>query len=93
MKIQEVRPQPNWILFVVAEDGRVGTFDVSPYLKYEAFEPLRDPGEFVKVSTGGYFVEWQCGADLSADTIEAHWRVMEPEGSERHPSYGSARSR
>lgn len=21
---------------------------------------------------GGYFVEWDCGADLSADTIEAH---------------------
>ncbi len=93
MKIKEVRPQPNWVLFVVADDGRVGAFDVSPYLKYEAFEPLRDPGEFAKVSAGGYFVEWQCGADLSADTIEAHWHVMEPEGSELHPSHGSARLR
>jgi len=25
----------------------------------------------MKISNGGYFVEWQCGADLSADTIEA----------------------
>jgi hypothetical protein len=93
MKIKEVRPQSNWVLFVVADDGRVGTFDVSPYLKYEAFEPLRNPDEFAKVSGGGYFVEWQCGADLSADTIEAHWHVMEPGGSERHSSYGPARSR
>ncbi|WP_280938426.1 hypothetical protein [Thioflexithrix psekupsensis] len=24
----------------------------------------------------GYFVEWECGADLSADTIEAHWQLL-----------------
>lgn len=24
----------------------------------------------------GYFVEWDCGADLSADTIEARWQVV-----------------
>jgi hypothetical protein len=76
MRIREVRPQPNWVLSIVADDGRVGTFDVSPYLEYEAFEPLRDPAEFMKVSNGGYFIEWDCGADLSADTIEAHWRAV-----------------
>ena len=32
---------------------------------------LRDIAEFMKVRSDGYFVEWQCGADLSADTIEA----------------------
>jgi hypothetical protein len=77
MRIKEVCPQPNWILSIVADDGRIGTFDVGPYLEYEAFEPLRDPGEFMKVSNGGYFVEWDCGADLSADTIEAHWCVIQ----------------
>ncbi|MBM4029472.1 MAG: DUF2442 domain-containing protein [Planctomycetes bacterium] len=75
MRIKEVRPQPNWVLSIVAEDGRVGSFDVSPYLAYEAFEALRDLTEFTKVSHGGYFVAWDCGVDLSADTIEAHWRV------------------
>lgn len=76
MRIREVHPQSNWILSVVADDGRVGTFDVGPYLEYEAFQDLRDPAEFMKVSSGGYFVEWECGADLSADTIEANWRVI-----------------
>jgi hypothetical protein len=79
MRIRELRPQPNWVLSIVADDGRVGTFDVSPYLEHEAFEDLRDPNEFTKVSNGGYFVEWDCGADLSADTIEAHWRVIRAE--------------
>ncbi|MEW6481633.1 MAG: DUF2442 domain-containing protein [bacterium] len=76
MRIAEIFPQPNWVLSIVADDGRTGNFDVSPYLEYEAFEPLRDYSEFLKVFNGGYFVEWDCGADLSADTIEARWQVV-----------------
>ena len=77
MRIKGLSPQPNWILSIIADDGRVGTFDVSPYLDYEAFTDLRNPDEFMKVSNGRYFIEWDCGADLSADTIEAQWRVVE----------------
>ena len=76
MRIAEIYPRPNWVLSVVADDGRVGDFDVGEYLEYEAFESLRDPNEFGKVSNGGYFIEWACGADLSADTIEARWKVV-----------------
>jgi hypothetical protein len=76
MRIAEVRPQPDWVLSITAEDGRVGLFDVTPYLEYEAFEELRDHTEFVKVNNGGYFIAWECGADLSADTIEARWQVV-----------------
>lgn len=76
MRIVELQAQPNWVLSIVADDGRVGRFDVSPYLQYEAFEALRDQAEFTKVVNGGYFVEWDCGADLSADTIEARWQVV-----------------
>ncbi len=75
MRIAEVHPQPNQILTIVADDGRVGRFDVSPYLQFEAFEDLRRPDEFNKVFNGRYFVERACGADLSADTIEARWQV------------------
>lgn len=77
MRITEIHPQPNWVLSVVADDGRMGNFDVSPYLKDEAFEALKDPAEFLKVFNGGYFVEWDCGADLSADTIESQWREVD----------------
>jgi hypothetical protein len=37
--------------------------------------------EFQKVSNGGYFVEWDSGADLSADTIEARWQLIDKAGS------------
>ena len=76
MRIAELSTQPNWILSIIAKDGRIGNFDVNPYLEYEAFESLRDYSEFLKVFNGGYFVEWDCGADLSADTIEAQWQVV-----------------
>jgi hypothetical protein len=29
----------------------------------------------MKIRNGGYFVKWECGADLSADTIEAKMLV------------------
>ncbi|MBX3349598.1 MAG: DUF2442 domain-containing protein [Nitrospira sp.] len=76
MRVVELEAQPNCVLSIVADDGRVGRFDVSPYLQYEAFEALRDETEFKKVINGGYFVEWECGVDLSADTIEARWQVV-----------------
>jgi hypothetical protein len=75
MTVTEIHAERNWVLEVVADDGRRGRLDIKPYLADEAFEALRDPREFVRVSNGGYFVEWACGADLSADTIEAKWQV------------------
>ncbi len=75
MRIAELHPKPDWLLSVVADDGRVGSFDVTPYLDYEVFEELRDHDVYIKVVNGGYFIEWECGADLSADTIEARWEV------------------
>jgi hypothetical protein len=80
MRIAELQALPGHVLSVIAVDGRTGRFDVAPYLEYEAFEPLRDPTEFSKISNGGYFVEWDCGADLSADTIEAQWQVVNNDG-------------
>ncbi|MDD5673268.1 MAG: DUF2442 domain-containing protein [Chitinivibrionales bacterium] len=77
MKITALAPQPDWTLAIVTDDGRTGMFDVHPYLEYETFEALKDIAAFKKVSNGGYFVEWECGADLSADTIEARMKVLD----------------
>lgn len=76
MIIAGIHPRPDWVLSVVANDGRAGTFDITPYLADEAFAPLRDINEFMNVTNGGHFLEWNCGADLSADTIEAKWQCQ-----------------
>ncbi|MCI5224273.1 MAG: DUF2442 domain-containing protein [Candidatus Electrothrix sp. AR4] len=72
MIIAKIKPITNFTLQVTAEDGRNGLFDVTPYLELEAFRALKNSDEFQKIINGKYFVEWDCGADLSADTIEAH---------------------
>ena len=73
MRIAEVIPREGGILCIVSDDGRSGTFDVRPYLNSEAFLPLKDWAEFSRIRNGSYYIAWQCGADLSADTIEARW--------------------
>ena len=75
MNIVEIIPKENFILYVKTEDGNAGFFDVRPYLESEAFAPLKDRGEFERIHNGKYFVEWDCGADLSADTIQALWKT------------------
>ncbi len=72
MRISEVKPAQNYILQIVTEDGNAGIFDVSPYLELEAFAALKNQDAFQRITNGGYFIEWDCGADLSADTIETH---------------------
>ena len=75
MTIVEIIPKANYMLYVKTDDGKAGFFDVRPYLESEAFAPLKDRREFERIHNGRYFVEWDCGADLSADTIQALLRT------------------
>ncbi|MCK4760643.1 MAG: DUF2442 domain-containing protein [Candidatus Aminicenantes bacterium] len=77
MRIKDLTPKADLTLTIVSEDGRVGVFSIKPYLEFEAFADLKNTDEFMKVFNGGYFVEWECGADLSADTIEAKMEIAE----------------
>jgi len=52
-----------------------------PYLESEAFAPLKDKREFQRLRNGRYFVEWDCGADLSADTILARMTSVSSTGT------------
>ncbi len=81
MKIKEIYPHTNYTLRIIADDGRSGIFDAASYLKYEAFADLKNMDDFMQVSNDGYFIEWDCGADLSADTIEARWEILSHENS------------
>ena len=65
MNIAEVFPRDNNVLYIKTEDGQAGLFDVTPYLESEAFAPLKNRNEFERVHNGKYFIEWDCGADLS----------------------------
>jgi hypothetical protein len=59
----------DWTLDLAFNDGAERRFDVKPLLDLEAFTSLRNIDTFKKIHNGGYFVEWDNGADLSADTL------------------------
>jgi hypothetical protein len=75
MRIADVKPNLDYTLQIITDDGRTGIFDVSPYLEFEVFTELKKKDAFMKIMNGEYFIEWDCGADLSADTIEAHLKI------------------
>ena len=81
MNIAEIIPKDNYILYIKTEDGVTGFLDVKPYLDSEAFAPLKQKGEFERIQNGKYFIEWDCGADLSVDTIRARWEIVTTENS------------
>jgi hypothetical protein len=76
MIITQIEPQKNHKLRISTKDGRIGLFDVLPYLDSEAFIELKDNDNFIKIKNGKYFIQWDCGADLSADTIESKWQII-----------------
>jgi hypothetical protein len=75
MNIAEIILKENHMLYIKTEDGKAGLFDLKPYLESDVFAPLKNRTEFERVHNGKYFIEWDCGADLSADTIEARWET------------------
>lgn len=78
MNILQIIPKDNYILYITADSGQTGLFDMRPYLESEAFAPLKEKAEFEQIHNGNYFIEWACGADLSADTILARWEIISP---------------
>ena len=67
--ISTIRANDDWTLDAAFDDGAERRFDVKPLLDCEAFASLRDITAFKAIRNGGYFVEWETEADLSADTL------------------------
>ena len=67
--IASVRANDDWTLEIVFADGEARRFDLKPWLTDEAFEEWSDPRLFKRFKNQGYFIEWENGADLSADTL------------------------
>lgn len=68
-RIKTVRANDDWTLDLSFNDGAERRFDLRPLLGCEAFAGLRNIEVFRRVHNGGYFIEWENEADLSADTL------------------------
>jgi hypothetical protein len=76
-KVIFVEPRDNYKLFVKLSNGKIGEFDVSPYLNKGIFTELQDHSYFKQARPGFGGVIWPHEQDFSADTIEVEMRVFE----------------
>ena len=77
--IKSIQIEPDWKIIYTLENDEIHLFDAKPYLKDEAFEELNSIEEFKKIHNGRYFIEWESGADLSLDTLNAHSVIVKKE--------------
>ncbi len=56
-------------LLVTFDNQETRCFDIRAFLDKGAFAKLREPSEFRKVRVIAGSVEWECGLDLSYDTL------------------------
>ncbi len=73
--VKSVRALENFVLSVELRDGRLGQFDMKPYLDFGAFKQLRERGYFEQVSVQFGAITWPQGQDIAPDTLIAnmHW--------------------
>lgn len=69
MNIISVYPQDDFILEIIFENNLKRYFNLKYLLTCEAFKELEDYSLFKRVKNRRYFIEWENGADLSADTL------------------------
>jgi hypothetical protein len=67
--VVEVRPEPNWTLFVRFADGLSGRVRFTPDYFTGVFEPLRDPLCFGRVFVDDGAVAWPGDIDLAPDAM------------------------
>lgn len=75
--VVSVRPNEDFSLAVVFEDGAQGILDMKPYLDFGVFKKLKNLEQFKRVRIAFDTVEWECGADLDPEFIRAKCKTME----------------
>lgn len=67
----EVKPLPDYRLFLRFNNGAAGEVDLSAELEGEVFEPLRDPALFATAGQHPVMrtAAWANGADLAAEFL------------------------
>lgn len=68
-RVINVEPLENYILLIEFDNKELKYFNVKPYLKYKAFEKIKDKKNFSKVRVSGLSIEWKDGPDICPDEL------------------------
>ena len=68
-RVKDVKPNPDYTLTLVFDNGEQKVFDVKPYLDKGVFQELKDLKFFNAVRPFLGSVEWPHGQDFCPDTL------------------------
>ena len=68
-RVKDVKPNPDYTLTLVFDNGEKKVFDVKPYLDKGIFQELKDLKFFNAVHPFLGSVEWPHGQDFCPDTL------------------------
>jgi len=94
-KVTQVRALPGRKLLVQFDNGLTKTYDCTPLLGHEAFQPLRDDAVFraVLADDHGYGVIWNDAMDLAESELWLNGTVASPDREDRAVDTLAARDR
>ena len=76
--VKTVKPLPGYRIYVEAEDGRKGIFDLNPYLDHGVFRELREVHYFNQVGILFGAVTWPHEQDIAPETLLAELVPLDP---------------
>jgi len=68
-RVKDVRPNQNYTINIVFDNGEEKVFDVAPYLDRGIFRELKDQNLFRTVRPCLGSVQWKNGQDFCPDTL------------------------
>jgi len=75
VKVVDAHPDEGYKLAVRLDNGKSGSFDVSPFIDKGIFRELKDKEYFRQVVVRGRSICWPHNQDFCADTIDALMEV------------------
>lgn len=69
--VKTVKPLIDYRIYVEIEDGRIGIFDLKPYLDHGVFRELKDVGYFNQVGILFGAITWPHEQDIAPETLLA----------------------
>ena len=75
-RVKDVKPNPDYTLSVVFDNGERKVFDVKPYLDKGIFRELKDLKIFNAVRPFLGSIEWPHGQDFCPDTLYLESRPL-----------------
>jgi hypothetical protein len=80
--VKNVKPLPDYKIYVELENGQKGVFDMTPYLDRGVFRELKDPHYFNQVGILFGAVTWPNEQDIAPETLMNEMEIckfdMEP---------------